>query len=81
MKVCKRLADGNSDDDRFRIRNKSLAIDTLPQVLPFDKIHHQVLSLPIDHEVIGHSWQIRMAQISKDHRFAPKLASILFGSE
>ena len=46
----------------------------LLQVLPFDKVHHQVLTLPGDDEMVDHLGQVGMRQVAQDLRFALELA-------
>ena len=60
---------------------RAIAFEPLPQVLALDEVHHQVLPLAFDDEVVGHAWEIGMAQAGEDIRFAPELSSVVFGGE
>ena len=44
------------------------------QIIAFDKVHHQVLTLSGDYEMVGHARQVGMGEASQDHRFTLELA-------
>ena len=43
------------------------------EIYPFDVVHHQVLAVLVD-EVVGHAWQIGMAQAGEQRSLAVELA-------
>ncbi len=65
--------------DRFVNRHPLLAVKDGSQVLTLHEIHHQVLPLSGDREVIGHARQVRMRQVGQHRGFTRKLALRLVG--
>ena len=53
IRVSEHITDGGADHDGLFLVEQSDAIHALAQIFAFDEIHHQVLPLALDLEVIG----------------------------
>ena len=81
MQITQRVTYRGSQDDGIRVGKSTFTFHALAQVFPLDVIHHQVLPLRFDDKMIGDAWQVRVAQVSQDHRFPPELAGIFLGGK
>ena len=81
MQIGQRITHRRAKQYGFIFRDITDAFHALAQVLALDIVHHQVLALIADHEMIGNPRQVGMAQISQDHGLQPELARIFIGCE
>ena len=66
----------NLDDpgDHHIFRHARALKQLILKVFALDEIHHQVLPLTRNDEMVGNPWQVRMTQVSEQLGFALKLA-------
>ena len=74
MQVDQRVGNLGNPFQALVQRNSILAFNQAGQVLAFHEIHHQVLSLVGDEEMIDDARQIRMGDIGQDSCFTSELA-------
>ena len=81
VQIGQRITDCSTDQDGFIFGDIAHAFHPLAQVLPLNVIHHQILPLVPDHEMIGHARQVGMTQVCKNDRFETELTRIFISRE
>ncbi len=81
VEIDQGVADGDPDLEGFTLRDRFLPRHPLAQVVPGDIIHHQVLPLLVNHEIIENPRQVGMPQRGQDSSLTLKLTGVFLGEK
>ena len=76
MQVLQGITGCDTDSSHFIFRQRTHAVCAFAQIFAFDIIHHQVLALVLNDEMVSNTRQVGVAQIRQDDGFAPELACV-----
>ncbi len=78
MQVSQGITDIQEPGQTNRLGDRAIILQTLTQVNTLDEVHHKILALALDDEVVRHARQMGMPQAGQDRRLALELAGVLF---